>query len=207
MTWSWCELRMHVWNVLHAARWKYETQKSRKKSPSAHHCTTFWAISLQLRHVSTIGKKLVKQQYVLHISSQYGELRPTNGWDRLTNQSIINIRLLRHDKKQANNVKRRNANNIQTKHRASTSMYSLTFYVRVMPERHQWKPAVQAAAVMLRRLPVDGQSPASQQRPLPIYGAQFWERRRHSPVTGQQRAQTSPSVRTMSSYRGMDASL
>jgi len=30
-------------------------------------------------------------------------------------------------------------------------MYLLTFCVRVMlPERHQWKPAVQAAAVMLR---------------------------------------------------------
>jgi len=25
-------------------------------------------------HVSTVGKKLVKQQYVLHMSSQYGEL-------------------------------------------------------------------------------------------------------------------------------------
>ena len=30
---------------------------------------------------------------------------------------------------------------------------------------------------------------------------------RHSPVTGQQRAHNPPSVRTMSSYRGMDASL
>jgi len=51
-------------------------------------------------------------------------------------------------------------------------MYSLTFCVRVMlPERHQWTSAVQAAA-----------------------------------VTGQQRAQTSPRVRTMSSYREMDAS-
>jgi len=37
------------------------------------------AISSQLRHVSTIGKKLVKQQYVLHMSPQYGELRPTSG--------------------------------------------------------------------------------------------------------------------------------
>jgi len=37
------------------------------------------AISSQLRHVSTIGKKLVKQRYVLHKFSQYGELRPTNG--------------------------------------------------------------------------------------------------------------------------------
>ena len=40
------------------------------------------AISSQLRHVSTIGKKFVKQQYLLHMSSQYGELRPTSGWDR-----------------------------------------------------------------------------------------------------------------------------
>ena len=40
-------------------------------------------------------------------------------------------------------------------------MYSLTFCVRVVsPERHQWKPAVQAAAVTLRtprRWPVTGQ--------------------------------------------------
>jgi len=28
-------------------------------------------------------KKLVKQQYVLHMCLQYGELRPTNGWDLL----------------------------------------------------------------------------------------------------------------------------
>jgi len=42
------------------------------------------AASSQLRHVSSIGKKLVKQQYLLHISSQYGELRPTNSWDRFT---------------------------------------------------------------------------------------------------------------------------
>jgi len=41
------------------------------------------AISSQLRHVSTIGKRLVKQQYVLHMSSQYGELPPINGWDLL----------------------------------------------------------------------------------------------------------------------------
>ena len=37
------------------------------------------AIFSQIRHVSTIGKKLVKQQYVLHMSPQYGELRPTSG--------------------------------------------------------------------------------------------------------------------------------
>ena len=41
------------------------------------------AISSQLRHVSTIGKEIAKQQYLLQMSLQYGELRPTNGWDRL----------------------------------------------------------------------------------------------------------------------------
>jgi len=41
------------------------------------------AISSQLRHVSTIGKKLVKQQYLPHMFLQHGELRPTNGWDLL----------------------------------------------------------------------------------------------------------------------------
>ena len=37
------------------------------------------AISSQLRHISTIGKKLVKQQYILHVSPQYGELRTSSG--------------------------------------------------------------------------------------------------------------------------------
>jgi len=37
------------------------------------------AISSQLRHVSTTGKKLVKQQYVPHMYPQYGELQPTSG--------------------------------------------------------------------------------------------------------------------------------
>jgi len=35
------------------------------------------AISSQLRHASTVGKKIVKQQYLPHMSLQYGELRPT----------------------------------------------------------------------------------------------------------------------------------
>jgi len=40
------------------------------------------------------------------------------------------------------------------RHRASTSMYSLTFCVHfLLPERHQRKPAVQTAAVMLRTSP------------------------------------------------------
>ena len=39
------------------------------------------AVSSQLTHVLTIEKP-VKQQYLLHMSSQYGDLRPINGWDR-----------------------------------------------------------------------------------------------------------------------------
>jgi len=65
---------MQVWNVLHADRWKYRTQKIAK---NGHLCTIAQlcrAISSQLIHASTIGKKLVKQQYLL-MSPQYG-------WDR-----------------------------------------------------------------------------------------------------------------------------
>jgi len=44
---------MQVWNALHAARWKYRTQK---KSPSRYHRTSCRAVSSQLRHISTIRK-------------------------------------------------------------------------------------------------------------------------------------------------------
>jgi len=50
-----CEFRMQVWNVLHAAGWKCRTQKIAI-------CTIIQlcrAISSQWRHVSTIGKNLL----------------------------------------------------------------------------------------------------------------------------------------------------
>jgi len=85
MVWPYCEFKMQVWNVLHAARCKCRTQK---KSSTVCHLGTIAqlcrAISLQLKHVSTIGKKLVKQQYLLHMSPQYGKLWLTSGWDRFT---------------------------------------------------------------------------------------------------------------------------
>jgi len=40
------------------------------------------AISLQLGHYRQSEKKLVKDQYLFHISSQNGELWPTSSWDR-----------------------------------------------------------------------------------------------------------------------------
>jgi len=55
----------------------------RKKSPKNCHLRTIaqicWAVASQLKHVLTIRKKLVKQQYLLRTFSQYGELQPTNG--------------------------------------------------------------------------------------------------------------------------------
>ena len=68
--------------MLREARCKYRTQKVVKKSPSGTIAQLCRAISSQLRHISTIGKELVKQQYLLHMFPQYGELRPTSGCDR-----------------------------------------------------------------------------------------------------------------------------
>jgi len=77
--WPYCEFRMQVWNVLHAARWKYRTQKSRQKSPSGHHRTNLSGCIFTTKARIDNRKKLVKKQYAFHMSSQYGELRPTNG--------------------------------------------------------------------------------------------------------------------------------
>jgi len=52
----------------------------RKKSPKIRTIAQLCrAVSLQLRHVSAIGKNQVKQQYLLQTSSQYGKLQLTNG--------------------------------------------------------------------------------------------------------------------------------
>ena len=72
---------MQVWNLLHAARCKYRTQKSRQKSPSGHHRTTLSGYIFATKAHLDNRKKFFKQQYLPHMSSQYGELRPTNGWD------------------------------------------------------------------------------------------------------------------------------
>ena len=71
---------MHVWNCctrLAGNAGRKNDAKNRHLRTIAQLCR---AISSQLR--STIGKKL-KQQYLLQMSSQYGELRPTSGWGLL----------------------------------------------------------------------------------------------------------------------------
>jgi len=72
---------MQVWNVLHGARCKYRTQKVVKKSPSGHHRTTLSRVFAIKARIDN-RKKTFKQQYLLHMFPQYGELRPTSGWDR-----------------------------------------------------------------------------------------------------------------------------
>jgi len=74
---------MQVWNVLHTARWKCRTEKNAKNWLSGHHRTTLSGyISSQLRHIDNRKKLMSKQQYLLHIFPQYGQFRPTSGWDR-----------------------------------------------------------------------------------------------------------------------------
>jgi len=50
---------MQVWNVLHAARWKYRTQKLPKICHLGTIAQLCRAICSQLRHLSTIGKNLL----------------------------------------------------------------------------------------------------------------------------------------------------
>jgi len=73
-------------------------------------------------------------------------------------------------------------------------MYSLTFCVRViLPERHQWKPAVQTAAVMLRTPPSTANHRQASHVHFPYTARNFENASRHPLVTGQQWAQTPPS--------------
>jgi len=76
---------MHVWVLECAARasLKIQDAKMTQKTPSGHHRTTLsgYIFPTKARIVLTIGKKLVKQQYLLHMTLQYGELQPTSGWD------------------------------------------------------------------------------------------------------------------------------
>jgi len=74
---------MQDWNVLHAARWKCRTQKLAKNSPSGHHHTTLSGYIFATKACIDNRKKLLNSNISPQMSSQYSELRPTNGWDQL----------------------------------------------------------------------------------------------------------------------------
>jgi len=54
-----------------------------KKLPSGHHRTNLSGYIFTTKARIDNRKKLVKQQYLPHMSRQYGELRPTTRWDLL----------------------------------------------------------------------------------------------------------------------------
>jgi len=82
MVWPSCKFRMHVWNVLHAARWKYWTQKIAKNSASRYHHTTLSCYIFATKAPIDNWEKVVKQQYLPHMSLQYGQLPPISGCNR-----------------------------------------------------------------------------------------------------------------------------
>jgi len=57
-------------------------KKSRQKSTSGQYRTTLLGYIFATKARIENQKKTCKQQYVLQMSPQYGELRPSNGWDR-----------------------------------------------------------------------------------------------------------------------------
>ena len=59
MVWPLCEFRMQVWNVLHAAHWKYRMQKIAKNSPSAHHRATSLGYILSTKAHTNSWKNLL----------------------------------------------------------------------------------------------------------------------------------------------------
>ena len=69
------EFRMQVRNVLHAARWKCRTQKIAICAPLHNFVDHIFASKARIHNLKTH----VKQQYIPHMSLQYGELRPTSG--------------------------------------------------------------------------------------------------------------------------------
>ena len=59
MVWPWCEFRMQVRKVLQAARCKCRIQKVAKNRHVGTIPQLCRAISSQIRHISTIGKKVL----------------------------------------------------------------------------------------------------------------------------------------------------
>jgi len=75
---------MQVWNLLHAARWKHRMQRSRQKLPSGHHRTTLSGYIFATKARIDNRKKNLSSNMpcTVHMSPQYGVLRPTSSWDR-----------------------------------------------------------------------------------------------------------------------------
>jgi len=80
---TWCGLSANLECSAACGSLKIHDAKITKKSPSAHHRTTLLGYIFATKIYIDSQKKSFKQQYLLHMLLQYGELRPTNGWDLL----------------------------------------------------------------------------------------------------------------------------
>ena len=79
---TWCGLsaNLECMSEMYVARWKCRTQKIPKNSPSGR--TTLLSYIFATKACIDNWIKLAKQQYLPHMSLQYGEPRPTSNWDR-----------------------------------------------------------------------------------------------------------------------------
>ena len=83
-----CEFKMQVWNVLHAACWKYRMQKNAKNLPSGHHRTTLSGYIFVNKARIDNRKNLWNSNIFPTCPLQYGELRPTSGWDQFVSLGL-----------------------------------------------------------------------------------------------------------------------
>jgi len=89
----WCLLYLHTWCDLSAnlgcrsemCCMRLAENTGRKKSPYEQNRTTLSGYTLRIKAHIDNRKKTIKQQYLLQMSPQYGELRPTSSWDRSGN--------------------------------------------------------------------------------------------------------------------------
>jgi len=85
---TWCALSANLECMSEMCCMRLAENTGRKNYAKNRHPRTIArlcrAVSSQLRHVSTMGKTLVKRQYLFHLSSQYAELWSIYGWDLFT---------------------------------------------------------------------------------------------------------------------------
>jgi len=81
---TWCGLSANLGWRSEMCCTRLAENTGHKKSPSGHHHTTLSGYIFATKACIDNRKKLIKQQYLLHMSPQDGELWPTNGWDRFT---------------------------------------------------------------------------------------------------------------------------
>ena len=74
---------MQVWNVRHAARWKYRTQKSRQKSPSGHRRTNLSGYIFATKARIDNRKNLLSSNMSSTCPHNMENFGLTNGWDLL----------------------------------------------------------------------------------------------------------------------------